>query len=187
VDESLTDRLDDLEWWLRVLDRPVVDLLVPGLPPDGIARHGPLPARVAEWFAWHDGVARAPGQDHHDIEIIPGYAPLALAEAIGLRPAYADDPVLGETWLPLLASDDGDLFAASWSGENEQDEQDEPRVVAVRAGEPIRVEFTDLLSMVALFVDCFRRAAFAVGADGRLTADPTLYDELYDDLTSPRG
>ncbi|MEV4623893.1 hypothetical protein AB0J74_34935 [Asanoa sp. NPDC049573] len=181
MDESLTDRLDDLEWWLRVLGRPVVDLLVPGLPPDGIRRHGPLPASVAEWFAWHDGVTLGAGQQHQDIEIIPGYAPLALAEATGLRPAYDGDPVLGETWLPLLASADGDLFAACWSG------PDEPRVVAVRAGEPSRVEFPDLLSMVVLFVDCYRRAAFAVGADGRLTMDPTLYDELYDDLDSPRG
>ncbi|GIF47377.1 hypothetical protein DFJ67_6805 [Asanoa ferruginea] len=181
MDESLTERLDDLEWWLRVLGRPVVDLLVPGLPPDATSRHGPVPARVAEWFGWHDGVIRVAGQDHQDIEIIPGYAPLALAEAVGLRPEYDDDPALGDAWLPLLASEAGDLFAASWSG------SDEPRVVAIRAGEPTRVEFPDLGAMVALFVDCFRRAAFAVGADGRLTTDPALYDQLYDELTSPRG
>ena len=178
-EESLTDRLDDLEWWLRMLRRPVVDLLVPGLPADQLSRHGPLPPAVAEWFAWHDGVTRAPGQDHDDVEVIPGYAPLGLAEAIGLKPGYDDDNVLclGDGWLPLLASEDGDLFAALWSGEHE------PRVVTVRAGEPTRIEFSDLSAMVELFVECYRRGGFTVTPDGRLHADQTRYDELYDELT----
>ncbi|GIF63079.1 hypothetical protein Ais01nite_11140 [Asanoa ishikariensis] len=181
MEESLTDRLDDLEWWLRMLRRPVVDLLVPGLPADGTTRHGPLPPVVVEWFGWHDGVTRAPGQDHRDVEVIPGYAPLALAEAVGLRPAYEEDPVLllGDGWLPLLATEEGDLFAALWSGPYE------PRVVAIRSGEPTRIEFTDLPAMVEFFVECFRRGGFTVDADGRFTADRARYEELYDELDSP--
>ncbi|MDG4826224.1 hypothetical protein O7635_30610 [Asanoa sp. WMMD1127] len=177
----MTDRLDDLEWWLRMLRRPVVDLLVPGLPADQTTRHGPLPPAVVEWFAWHDGVTRAPGQDHQDVEVIPGYAPLALAEAIGMKPRYDDDNVLclGDGWLPLLASEEGDLFAALWSGAHE------PRVVTVRAGEPTRIEFADLAAMVELFVECYRRGGFTVSPDGRLHADQARYDELYDELTAP--
>ncbi|GIF72558.1 hypothetical protein [Asanoa siamensis] len=181
-EESLTERLDDLEWWLRVLRRPVVDLLVPGLPADAIGRYGPLPPVVGEWFAWHDGVTRDPGQDREDVEVIPGYAPLALAEAVGLRHAYEDDPVLtlGDGWLPLLASEDGDLYAALWSGPNE------PRVVAIRAGEPTRIEFPDLPAMVELFVECYRSGGFTVSGDGRLSADQARYDELYDAFTRGR-
>jgi hypothetical protein len=180
VEESLTERLDDLEWWLRVLDRPVVDLLVPGLPADGLARYGPLPPTVVEWFAWHDGVTRTPGVDDRDLEVFPGYVPLALAEAVGMRPRYADDPVLsvGDGWLPLLASSSGDLLAAVWRGAFE------PRVAAVRSGDPTRIEFPDVATMIEFFVECFRRGGCTVGPNGALTADEAIYDELYADLTS---
>jgi hypothetical protein len=182
VEESLTDRLEDLEWWLRVLRRPVVDLLVPGLPADRIARHGPLPPAVVEWFTWHDGVTRAPGQDYRDVEVIPGYAPLALAEAVGMRQGYDDDPVLtlGDGWLPLLATEEGDMFAALWSGGHE------PRVAEIRSGEATRIEFPDLPAMVELFVECFRSGGFTVAGDGRLSADQARYDELYDTLIAGR-
>ncbi|GAA1851878.1 hypothetical protein [Asanoa iriomotensis] len=178
MEESLSDRLDDLEWWLRMLRRPVVDLFVPGLPPDRITRYGPLPPVVVEWFTWHDGVTRGPAQDHRDVEVIPGYVPLALAEAIGMRHAHDDDPVLalGDGWLPLLASAEGDLFAALWAGPHE------PRVVEIRSGEATRIEFPDLPTMVKLFVECFRSGGFTVDSEGRLSADQARYEDLYAEL-----
>jgi hypothetical protein len=180
VDETLTGHLDDLEWWLRMLHRPVVDLLVPGAAPADLDRLGPLPADLREWFGWHDGVVARPGQTHHDLEVFPGYRFVSLAEAGGLRPAYDGDPVLGAAWLPVLVSADGDLLAAVWPGG-----ADPPvRVAAVVAGEPTRIEFPSLRAMVEVFVECYRRGACRVGPDGRLTQDPVRYDEVYDDVAA---
>ena len=172
----LVDRLDDLEERLRDLGRPVVDLLLPGAAASDLDGAGIQPSDVRDWFGWRNGVAERPGQTQGDVSLIPGYWPVSLAEALRMKLSYEGDPVLGESWIPILASGGGDIYAAVWKGGSV------PSVAGVLLGESTEIEFPTIETMLDLFIACYDQGAYFVGANGYLEADPTRYEEIYDEV-----
>lgn len=159
---------------LTALARPVTPWLVPGVGAAEVERAlgGPPPDEVITWFGWCDGVEPHVGQVQDDVSVIPGYAPLSLAEAVGSREVHSGDPVLGDHWVPLLGGAGGDVYAAVW----------EPgggaRVAGVLVGEETEVEFDSVEHMVSVFNECYRRGAYFVDDRGRLAVEPDLCDEV---------
>ncbi|MEU5690796.1 hypothetical protein [Actinosynnema sp. NPDC020468] len=171
----LIDELDSLVARLDALSRPVVGWLVPGLEPAAVEAvlGADLPAEVVAWFGWRDGVEVREGQVQDDVNVIPGYAPLSLAEAVAVREHYRGDPVLGEHWVPVLGGGGGDLYAAVWRpGE-------QARVAGVLVGESTEVEFAGVEQMIGFFNACYANGTFHVDANGHLAMDPDRYDETY--------
>ncbi|WP_066953442.1 hypothetical protein [Streptomyces lushanensis] len=174
----LSSELEALVGQLTEMARPVVSWLVPGLDPGQVeALMGQLPpGEVLTWFGWCNGVALQQGQVQDDINVIPGYAPLSLKEAVESKETYGGDPVLGENWIPVLAGAGGDIYAAVW-------QPGQPaRVAGVLVGESTEIQFASLGQMVKVFNECYRRDAFYVDSQRHLAMDPGLYDEVYAEM-----
>ncbi|MBB5997958.1 hypothetical protein [Streptomonospora salina] len=160
---------------MNELERPVARWIAPGSSSSRVAEHlGPqVPEEVVTWFGWCGGIEIHPGQDQGSTNMIPGYAPVSLDEAVGLKPAYAGDPVLGEHWVPVLVGGGADMYAAVWEPGGA------PAVAGVLKGEPTEVEFPSLGRMVSFFNRCYSAGAFYVRGDGCLETDHEQQDELY--------
>jgi hypothetical protein len=174
----LTSELEELVAHLRELDRPVVSLLRPGVDASSVAAilGAPVPVSVAEWFGWCNGVASRPGQIQDDVNVIPGYNPLSVEEAVQRISEYSGDPVLGQNWVPLLGGASGDTYAAVWNpGED-------AKVAGVLIGEPTEIEFMSVEQMVAVFNGCYRARAFFIDEQGRLAMDSRRYDQVYGNI-----
>lgn len=171
----LTTELQQLVANLVQLNRPAVALLLPGVDEGRIsmALGTSPPVSVAEWFGWCNGVASRPGQIQDDVNIIPGYNPLSIDEAVHMMADYSSDPVLGQYWIPLLGSAGGDIYAAVWNA------GEDAKVAGVLVGEPTEVEFSSIEQMVSVFNGCYRDRAFFLDQIGRLAIDPARYEEVY--------
>jgi hypothetical protein len=167
----LLEELDTLTARLTGLGRPVVQWLVPGIDPAQVESTVgfPVPDEVSTWFGWCNGVALHEGQTQDDVNIIPGYGPLSLAEAIDRRGEHEGDSTLGAHWIPLLGSG-GDIYAAVWEPEKPA------KVAGVLIGESTEIEFNSVEQMIAVFNECYDRGAFFVDDQGQLAMDPSLYD-----------
>jgi hypothetical protein len=176
----LTDELESLVRHLRDLDRPVVSWLRPGVEPGRVvgALRSEAPPSVTEWFAWCDGVEGWPGQLQDDVNVIPGYSPVSVEEAVEMKSSYAGDPMLGDNWLPLLTTATGDIYAAVWSPGSDA------RVAGVLVGEATEIEFQTIEQMVTVFNACFDSGAFGLDAAGRLVMNPEGYDEVYEGVVA---
>ena len=162
---------------LQALNRPVASLLLPGIGSDRVGEvyGSSVPDSVEQWFAWANGVAGRAGQIQDEVNVIPGYNPLSIDEAVRLARDYSGDSTLGENWMPLLGSAGGDFYAAVWAlGE-------EAVVAGVLIGEPTEVEFSSIEQMVGVFNKCFDGGAYFVDEQGRLAMSPERYDEIYDE------
>lgn len=171
----LVDELRELRAHLAALDRKVVGLLRSGVAESSVsgALGSSPPLSVVQWFGWCNGVESEAGQIQDDVNVIPGYNPLSIDEATGMMGSYSGDPVLGESWVPLLGSAGGDIYAAVWtSGRDAQ-------IAGVLIGESTEIEFPGIEQMVAFFNACYRVGAFFVDQGGRLSMTPDLYDEVY--------
>jgi hypothetical protein len=58
---------------------------------------------VAQWFQWYNGVEVRPGQIQDDVNVIPGYSPLSIADAVELKNSYAGDEAPGGDWVAAAA------------------------------------------------------------------------------------
>lgn len=176
---TLADRLNEWRDRLTRLGVPVAPLLAPGADRAEIEAvlGTPVPPAVSDWFAWCDGVAYAPGQTIGDSWAVPGYWPLALRDAIGMKPAYdqLDVPLLREHWVPLLGNGSSDIYAATWD-----DADGEPVVVSIMPEYGDAVEFDSIEQMVIVFNQCFARSAYHLDEQGRLDVDDELYAEVYE-------
>jgi hypothetical protein len=175
----LTSELEQFVAHLRGLNRPVVPLLRPGVDASSVdaALGAPAPASVAEWFGWCNGVASQSGQIQDDVNVIPGYNPLSIEEAVQMMGDYSGDPTLGQNWVPLLGSAGGDIYAAVWTpGED-------AKVAGVLIGEPTEIEFSNVEQMVTVFNGCYRDGAFFVDGQGRLAMDSRRYDQVCGQVT----
>jgi hypothetical protein len=178
---SLAEQLGRWRDWLTRLGAPVAPLLGPGADQDEIeaALGTAVPPSVREWFRWCNGIGYAPGQTIGDSYAIPGYWPIALRDAIAVKPTYqvASEPLLAHHWIPLLEDGSTDLYAAVWRDTHE------PAVVSiiVEAG-PAEVEFDTIEQMVSVFNACFARSAYFMNDQHRLAVDNVLYEEIYQAL-----
>ncbi|MFI9006803.1 hypothetical protein ACIGNX_06160 [Actinosynnema sp. NPDC053489] len=171
----LLTELESLMERLVALARPVASWLAPGVDVGVVERAlGEVPpGEVITWFGWCNGVELHPGQLQDDINIIPGYAPLSLEEAVKFIQFHSGDPVLGDHWVPVLGGASGDIYAAVWEPGNNA------RVAGILLGEQTEIEFSSLEQMISLFNECYRRGAYFVDGQGRLAMNPDLYDEVY--------
>lgn len=170
----LLEELDMLVARLVELNRPVVPWLIPGVDAGQVeaALGHPVPEEVSTWFGWCNGVALHEGQIQDDINVIPGYGPLSLAEAVSQMAYHAGDSTLGTHWIPLLGSAGGDIYAAVW-------EPGKPaKMAGVLIGEPTEIEFDSIEQMIVVFNSCYQRGAFFVDDRHRLAMDPMLYDVI---------
>ncbi|WP_411072292.1 hypothetical protein [Streptomyces sp. cmx-4-25] len=163
---------------LGTLRRPVLEWMTPGVGAERVEAvvGEPVPASVAVWFGWCDGIAVHPGQSQDDVNVIPGYSPLSVEEACRVKAEYEGDTVLGDHWVPLLGGAGGDLYAAVWSPGGEAE------VAGVLVGEPTEREFASVGQMVEVFNHCFAEGAYFVDDRGRWAMDPARYDEMYERL-----
>lgn len=161
---------------LSALGRPVVEQLVPGSSPSRVTQFlgSDVPDDVKTWFAWCDGVEHRDGQSQDDINIIPGYCPLSLEEAVEMKSDYGGDPVLADSWVPLLSGGGGDMYAAMW-----RPGQD-PVVAGILVGEETEIEFSSLEQALSFFNECYDIGAFSVDKQGQMTMDPDAYDSLHE-------
>jgi hypothetical protein len=180
----LESELAELRTHLSSLNRPVLEWMLPGAAPEEVRAllGDPLPQEVAGWFGWCNGVAFEPDQTQDQVNIIPGYSPLSLREALDARPSYEGDPALTPRWIPLLRSAGGDIYAAVWDKEHES-----ARVAGVLIGEATEFEFGSVEQMVAVFNACYRSQAFSVDPSGQLSMDPDRYDAVYEEATGSDG
>ncbi|GAA1008797.1 hypothetical protein QEP66_06540 [Streptomyces sp. LB8] len=151
------------------LNRPIASFRVPGLTADEVERTfgGPVPADVATWFGWCNGVERCPGQTQDDAALIPGYEPLSASEAAAVRASYGmEDPLLGDNWFPLLATGGGDFYAAVHEPPSMPS-----RVVSVMIGGESSRAYDSMEHMVNTFRELYRSGVFFVAEDGTLDAD----------------
>jgi hypothetical protein len=171
-------QLEELEEHLVRLGRPVAPLLLPGVGSAEIEATlgGAVPTAVAEWFAWHNGARTEDGQIQDDVNVIPGYGPLSVAEAVLLKRSYDDDPKLGPNWVPLLSTAGADIYAAVWDSATSE------KIAGVLIGEPTEYEFGSIEQMLTVFNACYRREAYFVNDQRRLEMDPDAYEEIYSEI-----
>ncbi|WP_152514365.1 SMI1/KNR4 family protein [Nocardiopsis valliformis] len=174
----LSSEIEVLMGKLSLLGRPVVGQLVPGSNQSRVSEFlgSDVPDDVKTWFAWCDGVDCRAGQSQDDINIIPGYYPLSLVEAMEVKSDHEGDPVLDGSWIPLLGGGGGDMYAALWSPGQD------PVVAGSLVGEMTEIEFSSLGQAVRFFNECYEAGAFGVNEQGQLYIDPASYDELYETL-----
>lgn len=166
---SLSDELDRLWGEVGRLGRPITGYRNPGLEASQVRDRLGLdtPPEVLEWFAFSNGIEYADSQTQNDVALVPGYEPLSLDEAIAVRDENLDyEDVLGNWWIPLLASGGGDMYAAvGVSGESNS------RVSSIMVGGESRRAFGSVEGMASFFVRMYRDGTFFVRSDGVLWAD----------------
>jgi hypothetical protein len=111
------------------------------------------------------------------VNVIPGYNPLSIGEAVQMMGDYLGDPLLGQNWVPLLGSAGGDIYAAVWASGRDA------KVAGVLIGEPTEIEFSSVEEMVTVFNECYREEAFYLDEQGRLAMDSGRYEEVYTRVT----
>jgi hypothetical protein len=173
---SLQEAIRELWGEAEHLHRPVVAARNAGISRDVVERvlGFSVPAAVATWFATGDGVAHAPGQTQDDAALVPGYEPLSVQEAADMRTDYGDSfPVLGNHWVPLLASGGGDFYAAVFDKE-----ATDCKVVSIMLEVEPRLAFLSVEDMVRTFTRCYRDGVFFVNEEGVLDADDERWMQI---------
>ncbi|MFF9207466.1 MULTISPECIES: hypothetical protein [unclassified Streptomyces] len=153
----------------EALQRPVVASRAPGVPVEEVEAvlGRAVPGDVATWFGWSNGVAYAPGQVQDDAALVPGYEPLSVREAAAVRDGYgSDDPVLGDFYVPLLATGGGDFYAVVCERSPEH-----PPVAHVMIGGETDIVYPSVGAMVEAFCRFYRNGVFFVSDEGTLEAD----------------
>ncbi|MFD3381247.1 MULTISPECIES: SMI1/KNR4 family protein [unclassified Streptomyces] len=163
--------------WLKVeeLGRPVAWLRSPGLERRQlVASLGEsLPQDVYAWFEACNGVPFDAGQVQDDANLIPGYEPLSLRQALEIRQNRLEqDEILGEHWVPLLASGGGDFYAAVYDHPNGSYVAD---VIAEADSMPA---YLSVEHMALAFRASYERGAFFVDDDGMLDMAVDLCDQI---------
>ncbi|MBX9399184.1 hypothetical protein K4749_37840 [Streptomyces sp. TRM72054] len=154
---------------VEILNRPVVRFRGPGVSASEVeaAFENPVPEDIVTWFGWSNGVEYHPGQVQDDAALVPGYEPLSLPEARAVRDSYQiDDPVLGEFFVPLLATGGGDFYAAVYDASLQA-----PSVAHVMIGGETKLVYESVEGMVNAFCDFYRTGVFFVSDQGILEAD----------------
>lgn len=175
----LNQSIEQLWQEVERLNRPVVGFRAPGVSASDVEAvfGGPVPEDIIAWFGWSNGVGYHPGQIQDDAALVPGYEPLSLREARGVRDSYQiDDPVLGEFFIPLLATGGGDFYAAVYTASLRS-----PRVAHVMIGGETGIVYESIENMANAFCDFYRTGVFFVSDQGTLEADDYRWVEAESD------
>ncbi len=131
LDLHLLGELQQLEEHLRSCGAYLAEALRPGLAAGEVTAFtggifDPVPAELLTWYAWHNGVEQAYGDDDPDAFLPNVMDVLSLDEAMNRRegllrtsgPELDDEPWMTyqPTWLPLVASDKHYLVADLTAG-----------------------------------------------------------------------
>ncbi|MFC8825150.1 hypothetical protein ACFT9I_07300 [Streptomyces sp. NPDC057137] len=173
--EMLIQSIERLWQQVAGLNRPVVESRVPGVSASEVEAviQGPVPEDIAIWFGWSNGVEYRSGQVQDDAALVPGYEPLSLREAMGVRESYEiGDPVLGDFFMPLLATGGGDFYAAVYDASLRS-----PRVAHAMIGGESGFVYESIEAMVNGFCDFYRTGVFFVSDQGTLEADDDRWVE----------
>jgi len=175
---DISIHLNALSGRLTQLGRPVVGILEPGTPDEGVrAVLGEAPDEVREWFGWCGGTSHAVGQTIDQASFIPGYVFPSMREALDVKAEAGNPPSGFLDWIPVLLSGGYDFYAAAWDGNGNT------YVLGVLLGEPVEVEYESLGEMVSVFTAAIDRRAFFVDEIGEFSMDPVLFDEVYQSTT----
>ncbi|NEC70966.1 SMI1/KNR4 family protein [Streptomyces rochei] len=169
----LIQSLEQLWREVENLNRPIAGSRSPGVSASEIeaALGGAVPEDVTTWFSWSNGVEYLPGQIQDDAFLVPGYEPLSLREARGIRDSYGiEDPLLGDFWVPLLATGGGDFYAAVHGSDLKPS-----RVVHVTMGGESTVVYKSVEDMVKAFCGFYQSGVFFVDDQGALEADDEIW------------
>ncbi|MFC7220470.1 hypothetical protein ACFQLX_20225 [Streptomyces polyrhachis] len=164
--------------WRQVVEigRPIVRFRNPGIAKIQLeaAIGVTVPDDVVAWFESCNGARFEPGQRQDDVYLIPAFEPLSVEQALEMRRIYGDgDPILGESWFPLLGNASGDMYAAVW------DASDTPPRVAVVISESFpQISYSSVQEMAISFLECYRRGVFFVKDGGLLDVDVQKWEEV---------
>ncbi len=138
-----------------------------------------VPEDIVTWFGWSNGVEYHPDQVQDDAALVPGYEPLSLVEAKGMRDSVQPpDPVLGKLFVPLLATGGGDFYAAVYD-----ESLRSPKIAHLMVGGESQIVYKSLEDMVDTFCEFYRTGVFFVSEEGILEAD----DDRWVDVESETG
>lgn len=173
---AITEGLDGVRRELDRLDRKVVHLFEPGLPPEAVrARLDAAPDELIAWFGWADGTHAEEDQTVDDASFIPGYVLVSLDEALEFRDAVEVEADGDTYWLPLLVSPAGDFYAVAWTAH-----EGIVQVWSYVDGAPDQTEYPDMERMLRTFVESYRTGAFEVDDEGYLDMHPELAERVYE-------
>jgi hypothetical protein len=167
--EMLIQAIERLWSEVERLNRPVVGFRSPGISPTevGSVIGDSVSGDVVTWFGWSNGIEYHPGQILDDVFLVPGYEPLSLVEAKEMRDSFQiSDPVLGERYVPILATGGGDFYAAV-----QEDSTSSPKVAHVMIGGEAKFVYRSLEHMADSFCRFYREGIFFVSDEGTLEAD----------------
>ncbi|MEI5009969.1 hypothetical protein RB196_24120 [Streptomyces sp. PmtA] len=170
----IDNSLESLRAELEALGRPVVDLWISGVDGGTVVEKlgGNVPADVVAWFRWCGGVRLMPGQIQDDVNLIPGYEPLGLEEAVSSKEEFgAMDAILGDSWIPLLQGG-ADFYAAVYGHAKGN------FIVSVMPESGVVAVYEDVVQMVEAFTECYKRGAFFVDSDGMLDMDFDIWEAV---------
>lgn len=174
--ELLETHLETILERLRMLRRPVVDLLRRGLHEEEVRRllrqvTQQAPEELVQLWHWRDGTELRPNVTKlDDIHFFPGFYFCSLEDAMLQYRAMRDDARWNPAWLPIFANGGGDFYAADLQ---QADSKHSPVIGFLLGEDDHRVEYESLTKMIETLAVCFTRGVVYVSSNGRLEMDDT--------------
>ena len=165
--------LDAIVSHLSDLDRPVVDLLQPGLATEEVAAtlkslSVTPPNELFGLYGWCNGTKVLKGDNLDDLHFFPGFYFLSLEDALKTYLAFESESRWNKKWFPLFANGGGDFYAISCSIAK----CDHGEITGFLLGEAEQVvEFESLVAMIATVRKCYDTGVYWVSEAGYLEAD----------------
>ncbi len=179
VMQPLSILLGELLQILQNLERPVVQLLRPGLSAstiDSLPEDLPikLPDEIKQLYEWRNGVTEISKRRIEELCLFPNfYFPsleLALDEFRGWEELFKVNPpecLWRMEWFPIFMDVGGRYYAIHCDSQSAHC----GGIVEFSADYGGELVFADLSKMVVSLTECYRQGVYFVGSNGRLTYD----------------
>ena len=147
---------------LQSLNRPVVQLIQPGLPIKEVRQTFAsvsvvAPEDLLALYAYRDGTKMKKGDLLDELHLFPGFYWLSLKDAVNSYRAFYKDPRWNKSWFPIFGNGGGDFYAFVCDVES----PDHGSIVCFLLGETDHlVEYKDLPTMVGWIDRCYRDGVF---------------------------
>jgi hypothetical protein len=152
-----------------------VDSLLPGIGADQVraalrAAAFESTSDLESWFAWHNGSS---GATIGLAQILPGYYPLSVDEAVATAATFRELPGWDPAWLPLLADGGGYFYVVDQSirpdglmREFMHDQAECP------------IQYSSLANFVATVAEAYELRVFTNHPDGFIEAENAVFDRI---------